>query len=159
MTQQTKRNIGFYSINTTNMPPNTRGKRGSAAAIKQGKKKKATQSNRNNKEDSNETKDMVVFLMEDGGIKSFESRSEADDYEEDYGQLIKTREYFATKEKMNNFVTAHKAATPTKTTVVTPEIKEMTPEEKAKFNRIKARIIDSKPTAKMLYSWKTTKRS
>ena len=60
---------------------------------------------------------------------------------------------------MDNFVTANKAVPPTKTTVGTSECKEMTPEEKAEFNRIKARIIDSRPTAKMWYSWKSTKRS
>lgn len=101
----------------------------------------------------------VVYTLMSGEKRAFDNVLDSVEFSSDYESIITSCEHFETKAKMNAFI---KCSTPTKTSeecIITDIDTKMSPEEKAKFNDMKAAIDFTKPMQEIHFNVKTSKKS
>jgi hypothetical protein len=101
-----------------------------------------------------------LYILRNGKQRTFDNEDDAQEFFQEYENIVVTKEAFATKAKLNAYVKQCVVTTPQKDTG--PEViaidEDMSPSDKASFNRIRTLIDDSKPTAAFVWYWKTTKK-
>lgn len=102
----------------------------------------------------------VVYTLTSGDMESFEDIEASMEFQQEYESLISSSQYFDTKAKMNAFVTAGKdAAEKPDPDVEVISGEAMSPDDKNRFNRIRAMMEQAKPKDTLFIYWKTTPKS
>jgi len=107
-------------------------------------------------------KQFTLFKLHDGGMKMYDDLDLAMHFQTEYDSIISSSLTFETKSTMEAYHKAHKhEATPTAGSPARPSTssagsKDMSPEEKESFHRLRDLMESEKPAPKHNCYWKTT---
>lgn len=110
-------------------------------------------------EDKSTPLNFAVFQLCNGEMKSFVTPVEAQEFADEHQALILGCQYFATKTAMDTYLRT--ASSPAKMLAATEQVSlaDLSPEDKSKFQQIRAALERSKPTSTINFAIKTTKKS
>ena len=101
-----------------------------------------------------------------GKMRKCDSRNEAEDFENEYKECLVNQQQFTSRKKMDEYFRAGMEATKSHTTptkngndVKNVAIDDMSPEDKAKYNKIQTLMEEARPQPEFKLYWLTTKNS
>jgi len=104
--------------------------------------------------------DYYAFVLLNGKVRSFNTRTAALEFKEEYGDIIKDEEAFRTEGRMIAYIQRRGTVdTVTTTDTTITHVKDMSDSDKKKFNSLITMREANKPSNSFVHHWTTSRKS